>query len=224
MRANVLAENFDKWTKSQLTGVRGKLEAVFAAPLLVLAALNMSFDAANAQNSTQRPERPRPDRDRNEIGLRLVPLIPPSEAIEYAVIPSDERITGRLGSPAARLVNVPSELNEIAVWTPTGAESSSSTNPNDIAFKLISSVRYKGAGKELVIATYQLSPAAARLRRDTRGLDDNLPDGTPARVAVVEQGDYPNRVVFERGNSIIVVGGNLPIEEIKQLAATANLR
>jgi hypothetical protein len=127
-----------------------------------------------------------------------------------------------LGLPSARLIDVPPELNEIAVWTSPRSEAPP-LKPDGIAYELISSVRYRGAGKELVIATYRLSPAAAKLQRFF-GRTENLPDGTLAGVEVVGQGNYPNRVVFERGNFIIAVAGNLSISEIKQLAATAQLK
>lgn len=91
----------------------------------------MNSNFANAQNS---PERPRPNR--NEQTLIIKPFLPPSEAVEYAVLPSGEKITGRLGLPAAQLVDPPAELaQEIAVWVPprTPAEP---LKPDDIAYEL----------------------------------------------------------------------------------------
>lgn len=179
----------------------------------------MIFDSANAQNS---PERPRPQPNSNVRRLRLIPLIPPSDAVEYIVIPVGGQIKGRLGLPSARLINSPPEFSEIAVWTPPKT-AAPPLKPDDIAYELISSVRYSGARKKLVVATYRLSPGAAKLQRFF-GRAETLPDGTLAGVEVLDKGYYPNRVVFERGNLIIAVAGNLSIDEIKQLAATVQLK
>ncbi len=189
---------------------------IFNYPYLLI---GMTFNSADAQNS---PRRPKPELTNNVRRLRLIPLMPPSEVVEYTMIPAGEKIAGRLGLPAAKLINVPPELNEVAVWTPSKTQSPP-LKQDDVAYELISSVRYRGADKELVIATYRLSPEAAKLERFL-GRAETLADGTTAGVEIANKGKYPNRVVFERGKFIIAVGGNLPIEQIKQIAATAKLQ
>lgn len=192
---------------------------MFAVPLVILVSIGMTLNSADAQNS---PRRPQPELNNNVRRLRLIPLMPPSEVVEYTVIPAGEKIAGRLGLPAAKLINVPPELNEVAVWTPPKTQEPP-LKPDAVAYELISSVRYRGADKELVIATYRLSPGAAKLERFLANTE-TLADGTTAGVEFANQSKYPNRVVFERGNSIVAVGGNLPIDQIKQIAATVQLQ
>lgn len=172
----------------------------------------MSSAAAGSQDFP--PERPR---SRREYGLHLTPLIPPRAAVEYTKISSAHEIIGRSGLPAARLAEVPSQFNEIAVMTLPITEPSDNAS-DATAFRVVSSVRYRGAGQELVIVTYQLFPEAEWSARDFANLGDRLSDGTPARVAVVKRSHYPNRAVFEKANFMIVLGSNLPLDEIKRLA------
>ena len=177
-----------------MTGKTQRL-AMFAVPLIILVSIGTIFNSADAQNS---PIRPQPEPNNNVRRLRLIPLMPPSEAVEYIVIPAGGKITGRLGLPAAKLINFPPELNEVAVWTPPKTQGPP-LKPDDVAYELISSVRYRGADKELVIATYRLSLGAAKLERFL-GRAETLADGTTAGIEIANQGKYPNRVVFERGN------------------------
>ena len=152
---------------------------MFAVPLIILVSIGTIFNSADAQNS---PIRPQPEPNNNVRRLRLIPLMPPSEAVEYIVIPAGGKITGRLGLPAAKLINFPPELNEVAVWTPPKTQGPP-LKPDDVAYELISSVRYRGADKELVIATYRLSLGAAKLERFL-GRAETLADGTTAGIKI----------------------------------------
>lgn len=184
----------------------------------ILTALTMNSDFANSQNP---PERVRPDR--NERTLIIKALLPPSEAVEYVVLQPEQKITGRLGLPAAQLVDLPSELTEeIAVWVPPKV-TAKELKSQDIAYQLNSSVRYRGNGHTAVVATYRLSPGANKLQQAFSNVE-RLSDGTEVGIATADRSNLPNRVVFKRGNSIIVIGSDLPIEQVKNLAVNAALK
>lgn len=60
----------------------------------VLGTVAMASEFANAQNSPENSQR-------FERRRWLQPTIPSNGAVEYAVLPPGEKITGRLGLPAA---------------------------------------------------------------------------------------------------------------------------
>lgn len=176
-------------------------------------------------------------------GVPVPPLIAPSEVENYVVLQPGQKITGRLGLPAAQLINPPAELaQEIAVWVPEelpkGMNSVPSPAPGEISYEVISSTRYRGNNHTIYVSTARPSPAAAKLKLDF-GKRDKLADGTEAGVVVgcdavdtkttagyacVAGGDTPNRVQFRRGNLIITVASDLPIEQVKNLARNASLQ
>lgn len=110
--------------------------------------------------------------------------------------------------------------------------------PNAIAYEFISSTRYRGNGHTIFVTTARMSPAAAKLKYSF-GKPDKLADATEVGITVaceslpsdsleddscVEGSPTPNRVVFMRGNLIITVASDLPIEQVKALAKNASLK
>lgn len=84
----------------------------------ILGTVGIASGFANAQNSPKNAQSRKlvPDNMRPRL---LLPEIPPDEVVEYVVLPLGTKITGRLGLPAAQLIDIPAELaQEIAVWVP----------------------------------------------------------------------------------------------------------
>ncbi len=205
--------------------------------LSVLGAVAVASEFATAQNT---PENAQPSEPmQNNIRPRLLlPEIPPSDVVEYIVLPPGAKITGRLGLPAAQLVDIPAELaQEIAVWVPP--KNIEPLQPDAIGTEFISVVRYKGSGHTVYVSTARFTPGAAKLKH-TFGKEDKLTDGTTVGFTVScesmtpaqhEAGyacwpgtDTPNRVVFMRGNKIITIASDLPIDQVKSLATSASLK
>lgn len=200
----------------------------------------MNSEFVNAQNSSEKKQNP-------NLVRQLNFLIPPSGAVSYVVLPPGEKITGRLGLPAAQLIDPPAELaQEVAVMVPAKLKdpkgkvisSEPPVPPNAIAYEFISSTRYRGNGHTIFVTTARMSPAAAKLKYSF-GKPDKLADGTEVGITVaceslpsdsleddscVEGSPTPNRVVFMRGNLIITVASDLPIEQVKALAKNASLK
>lgn len=169
-------------------------------------------------------------------------MLPPPDA-EYIVLSPGGKITGRLGLPAAQLIDPPAELaQEIAVWVPKAKPNMPAPpRPTDqIAYEMVSSTRYRGNGHTIFVTTARPSPAAAKLKQDF-GKPDKLTDGTTVGVTVACESipsgtlegfscvpssatSTPNRVQFMRGNLIITVASDLPIDQVKGLAKNASLK
>lgn len=210
----------------------------FFAATTLLSALNavpIASEFATAQNT---PENAQPSElMQNNIRPKLLlPEIPPSDVVEYIVLRA--KITGRLGLPAAQLADIPAELaQEIGVWVPP--KNIEPLRPDEIGTEFISVVRYKGSGYTIYVSTARFTPGAAKLKH-TFGKEDKLTDGTTVGFTVScesmtpaqhEAGyacwpgtDTPNRVVFMRGNKIITVASDLPIDQVKSLATSASLK
>lgn len=169
--------------------------------------------------------------------ILLLPELPPDD-VDYAVLQPGAKITGRLGLPAAQLINVPPELaQEIAVWVPP--KNLEPLSSEAIGTEFLSVVRYKGNGHTIYVSTARFTPKAAQLKH-TLGKEDKLADGTTVGFTIScdsitptqhEAGCIcwpntatPNRVVFMRGNQIITVASDLPIDQVKSLAASAALK
>jgi len=192
----------------------------------------------NAQTSSQTSQTSNSSLDAN--GKPVPPLIVPSQVAKYVVLQPGTKITGRLGLPAAQLIDPPAELaQEIAVWVPEPLpKNAPSPSPNEISYQMISSTRYRGNGHTIFVTTARPSPAAAKLKHHF-GQPTQLADGTEAGVVIdcalidtkttegyscVANDPTPNRVQFMRGNLIITIASDLPIEQVKSLAKNASLK
>jgi hypothetical protein len=203
------------------------------ASISTLGIVVMNSDFSNAQNSPNNPQRPSSVR-------RLSPMMPPEQAHEYNAISSSTQITGRLSLPAAYLNNPPPKFaQEIAVLDRTfgidvdgthikippespGGTIEQAYKPDEIANILIESVRYRGSGHTIYVNTATLSPAAAKVTSFVETA--KLTDGTPARIATVEDSKTPNLLVFVRGKVYVTIASDLPIEQIKSLATSVVLK
>lgn len=214
---------------------------VLTTILSALGAVAINSGFVNAQNSSEKKQNP-------NLVRQLNFLIPPSGAVSYVVLPPGGNITGRLGLSAAQLIDPPAELaQEVAVMVPEAKlkdpkgkviSSEPPVPPNAIAYEFISSTRYRGNGHTIFVTTARMSPAAAKLKHSF-GKPDKLADGTAVGITVaceslpsdslegdscVESSPTPNRVVFMRGNLIVTVASDLPIEQVKSLAKNASLK
>jgi hypothetical protein len=117
--------------------------------------------------------------------------------------------------------------------------------PEAVAYEMISSTRYTGNGHVIYVTTARMGPAALKVKH-TLGTTAKLADGTEVGVAVackkpsgevsqtsdgvtqyesleqkydcVEGSSTPNQVVFTKGNLIVTVASDLPIEQVMDLA------
>ena len=194
----------------------------------------MNSDAGNAQNSPN-------NQQRSSVMGRLFPFMPPEQAHEYIPISSLSQITGRLSLPAAYLNNPPPQLaQEIAVLDRTfgidvdgtrvnippdspGRSVADTLKPDERAEILIASVRYRGSGHTVYVNTATLSPAYAK---EVRFFETTkLADGTPVAIFenIQEESKTPNQLVFVRGKVYVTIASDLPMEQIKSLAASVVL-
>lgn len=191
----------------------------------MLCTISLAAGYATAQNS------PEPQAQQEEIDLSNL-ILPSNEP--YVVLKPGEKIIGRLGLPAAQLINPPPELaQKIAYWVQRG--SGASPKPTEIAYEFNSSIRYRGNGHTIYVTTVRLTPAAAKLRRSlpkTSKLDNGtiagvtvpcnaIPDKTTREgfSCIVGNNPAPNQLVFERGNLVITIASDLPIDQLKALAS-----
>lgn len=218
---------FNKFTLLQSLAVT-TIFAIFGAVVILPKFVN----AQNASGNTQPPDELLGNNTRF-VGS----LIPPSGAVKYVVLPPGEKITGRLGLPAAQLIKPPAEVaQEIAVWVPP--KTTEPFRPEEISYEIISSTRYRGNGHTIFVTTARPSPGAAKFKQYF-GHPDKLADGTPVGVKIdcespdaqtsgiyscVSGSSTPNQVQFMRGNLIITVASDLPLDQVKELARNASLK
>lgn len=88
-------EDYAKNADAQLQWARKLRENL---NLLIYKVMNMNSEFVNAQNSSEKKQNP-------DLVRQLNFLIPPSGAVTYVVLPPGEKITGRLGLPAAQLID-----------------------------------------------------------------------------------------------------------------------
>lgn len=218
-----------------------KLFLAIATTLSILGVVATISRLAGAQNSSQNDQ---PPRQFLEQGRPVGVLLPPPDA-QYVVLPAGGKITGRLGLPAAQLIDPPAELaQEVAVWVPKPIPKDEAAPPSipadRVSYQIISSVRYKGNGNTIFVTTARPSPGAAKLKLDF-GKPDKLADNTEVGITVACEslppettegfsctpaGSFPppNQVKFMRGKLIINVASDLPIEQVKDLAKNAILK
>lgn len=199
---------------------------VFLIASSMLCTISFMARDVNAQDSSKQSQAQQEEID-------IINLILPTDEV-YVVLKPDEKITGRLGLPAAQLISPPPELaQEIAYWVQRG--NGEPLKPNDIAYEFNSSIRYRGNGHTIYVTTVRLTPAAAKLRRVlpvTTKLDDgtvagvtvpcdSIPDKTTPKSfsCIVGDNPAPNQLVFERGNMVITIASDLPIDQLKGLAS-----
>lgn len=215
--------------KRLLSNASGPKFFLLAIASLMLCTISIMSGYATAKKS------PEPQAQQTEIGLG--DLILPSDE-PYVVLEPGEKITGRLGLPAAQIINPPPELaQEIAYWVQRG--NGEPLKPDAIAYEFNSSIRYRGNGHTIYVTTVRLTPAAAKLRRilpATTKLDDgtiagvtvpcgSIPDKTTPEgfTCIVGDNPAPNQLVFERGNQVITIASDLPIDQLKALASKVSL-
>lgn len=195
---------------------RSKFLSTLAISTLLLSVgstfLTSSYVGAQSPESTPNPATEAPP-------LSLPPLIPPTLE-EYVKQPLNVPITARDRRPVGKLVNPPGKLaQEIYVNLPPDTKT---FEPDVVAFKVRSSVRYVGNGHIVVVTTAVPSPAAAKLLTNLGNQEVQLPNGSTAFATDGLSTDTPNRLVFKRGNLIITVASDLPIDQIKGLAANVD--
>jgi hypothetical protein len=198
--------------------------------LLTLSSLGIfvvnSFDLVTAQSSpaAQRKALLKALKERSDP-LPVSDLVVYDSFGEYDAVEPGQKITGRLGIPAAQL-DLPAELTqEVAVWVPPG--NVDDALPEDaVGYEFISSVRYRGSGHTVYITRTRLTPAAGQLKHSlgksdkVNGMSVSISTACASDAPTVEAlsciaGPTPNQVSFMKGNQIITVASDLPVEQVK---------
>jgi hypothetical protein len=153
---------------------------------------------------------------------------------EYTILAPGQKINGRLGIPAAQLVDLPAELaQEVAFWVaPKNAEP---VAEDAIAYEFISSLRYRGNGHTIYVTRTRLTSAAGQLKHqlgkpgNAGGMQVGISSVCDGSASSQTEGlscvdsPTPNQVAFMKGNQIITVASDLPVEQVKSLISKVKL-
>ncbi len=145
------------------------------------------------------------------------PLLAPPGQAGYISQQTGSVITAPDGRPVAQLAAPPVDLAQgIAVNLPN---SNPMQNAATVSYAILASVRYTGNGHIVLVTTARPSLAAAQQPSVLGDQTVKLDDGSTAWGATGIPGDTPNQLVLVRGDLIITIAGDLPINSLKVLAA-----
>lgn len=121
------------------------------------------------------------------------------------------------GRPVAQLKDGPAHLSSVSVNFPEQR----GVPAGQIAYAMLAGIRYEGGGNLVLVLTMKPSPAAAQQPTTLGNQTVRLEDGSVAYVSTGMPGEAPNRIVQVRGDLIVVVSGNLPIDQLQTLMTQA---
>lgn len=185
--------------------------SMIATILLTLGAAAAASGLINVRNPETVGETP---------GL-VPPLLAPPGQEDYIKQRSDVVIAAPDGRHIAQFANPPADLAQsIAVNLPD----TQPVEANEVAYTILSSVRYEGHGHTVLVTTARPSPAAAQQPTVFGNQTFRLADGSTAWGMTGMPGEVPNRLVWVRGNLIITVASDLPLDDVKALAIGVIIR
>lgn len=151
------------------------------------------------------------------------PLIPPGE-LNYEQLQPGSNIVARDGRPIARLAVTPSGLSAgLAVSAPEIRSAVPPENPTGDWYTILATVRYTGSGHTVVVTTARPSVSVAQ-QQVYLGDPVELVPGSMAYVRNGVRGSLPIQVVVIKGDLIVTVAGDLPIDRIKAMAAQVTIK
>jgi len=124
------------------------------------------------------------------------------------------------GRPVAELAHVPASLSQ-SVGVHFGSLGPLPTGAEDRVpfFQVLSVVRYEGDGHAVLVTTAHASAAAVQKGLGLGNESFQLPDGSVAWITEGAPTSPPNQLRWFRGGVIVTVAGDLPVEDLKSLAA-----
>lgn len=144
------------------------------------------------------------------------PFLAPPRGENYVRVQNLKKIPAPKGQPLARLnESATFQADTIEVFIPSAQ---AKNYDREIAFTILSSVRYSGNGHKLVISVAKPSAAVADVNIGLGNKQLQLANGTTAWANQGMPVETPNQIVFLRKGLIITVASDLSLKELKQLA------
>ena len=145
------------------------------------------------------------------------PLMPPGESgYEQRSLQKSELLSAPDGRAVAQLADIPADLSGEVGFRLSEVKP---VDPDKIAYSIIASVRYRGSGKAVIVTTSKASPMAAEQQTSLGHKTIQLDDGTPAWQTTGIPGEWPNQIVFTRGDLIVTIAGDVTLDELTKLAS-----
>ena len=200
------------FTKSRLTG------PAFVAAGLALIAVMLGASRVGASSSINAIN---PGGGSPPVYHQAAPRLEPPDSALYVSHTAGAPITAPDGRPVAQLGTIPATVQTVSVNLPTPH-----TPPppsTRVAYQILASVRYIGSEHSVLVTTTRPTAAAAQ-QPTVFGDYTELANGTTAWVRINMPYKEPNQVVFMHNGLIITIASDLPVEDIKALAAQVVLR
>ncbi|HBY94493.1 MAG TPA: hypothetical protein DEP84_11135 [Chloroflexi bacterium] len=193
------------------TKLKAFISAVTVVSLLAIGAAAIASQVVTPINPS----------NKEDVGNAIVgaPLtLPPSDMVTYMELPQ-----GKVESPDGRSVAVLVEesakfAGSVFTYFPDfSGDSADNQTSNEIKFTILSSIKYSTDRGDILVTTTQPPVTAARsLLLGEREI--TLANGVTAWATEFTHGEFPNRVIFVKGNLLITVASTLPINEVQSFA------
>jgi len=159
----------------------------------------------------------------NEVKQGLVPpFLAPPDTEAYTLVQSDATITSPGEYPVAQFATPPDKLAKtISVYFPGNVQQPAE---GEVAFTILSSIRYAGDSHSVLITTARPSPDALSRPLVLGTREVTLSNGVTAWVSTWEKGSFPNWISFIQDDLIITVAGHVSVDELRELAAGVILK
>ncbi|MBA3944355.1 MAG: hypothetical protein H0X37_07305 [Herpetosiphonaceae bacterium] len=146
-----------------------------------------------------------------------VPRLAPPDSVAFTAKSVGASIKSPDGRAVAQLRTAPRTLSQsVAADFPAGP----ATSAGEFAFTVLSSIRYTGSGHTVLVTTARPSAAAARETLSLGNKIVQLGDGSTAYALTKMSGSTPNQLAWVKGDLIITIASDLPIDTLKPLADT----
>ena len=151
------------------------------------------------------------------------PLFPPNQT-GYGEHPVDQPVVAPDGRPVAQFATAADLANRLDVFLPDN----SPENADDIAYGVLSSIKYSGQDQFVLVTTVRPTTAAAGQPQVLGEKTVTLSNGQTAWATdetgfIIMDAEAPleikNQITWVQDDLLITVGSNLPLEEVQKLAA-----
>jgi hypothetical protein len=150
-----------------------------------------------------------------------IPRLAPPDNVPYLAHGGSQPVKAPDGRPVAQLASTPPNLAQaVAVNFPDGPADAA----GEVAFRVLSSIRYTGSGHTVLVTTARPSAAALQETISLGNQTVRMSDGSTGYIGTGMPGNLSNQLAWVKDDLIITLASDLPIDNLKQLAASIILQ